>query len=153
MWGILNMKKKAFTLLEMLAALVVLGVVVSVAIPSVQWQIQKVKNQEAEPLLMAVYGAQLDFFSDNGYYTNDIGNLGIEIDQSKLRNFEYIVPANLENITCTSSTVFALGKAATKATATFQYDLYVLTDGRIVCSSSSDLCNATVCLRMGYEKF
>lgn len=146
------MNKKAFTLLEILVALVVLGTVVALGLPSMQWEIRKIKNREAEDLLYAVYQGQLDHFAETGGFTSAINDLDLNIDQSKLRHFSEISAANSE-VACNGPNENYLAMAKAKvADGGYNYKLMVLSDGRIICECGGT-CNANACIRMGYKPF
>ncbi len=134
-----------FTLMEVIAAIIILGILASFALPSFNLQILNTQNQEAMRALMAVWEAQRDYFrttGDNKLYATDLTVLDVEFP-SGLKYFSGPTPVNGTPNPCGGSAV-VLATATSNAGG---YTLSVLDDGRIVCSPCSD----TRCTKMGFS--
>lgn len=99
-----------FTLLEIVIAIVIVGVLTAVALPSFQGSIRKSRRAEAFAAISAVQQAQERFRSSNANY----GNLNSPADAATLPNLLTTTPSGYYVITVSSET--ATGYTA-KATA------------------------------------
>jgi type II secretory pathway pseudopilin PulG len=75
---------KAFSLVEIIVILVILGIVTAIAIPNLVNSIEQTKAQQAKNNLLAISAAQEKYFEDYGYYctgpscgSNPIANLSL----------------------------------------------------------------------------
>ena len=73
------MNKKGFTLLELLVVVLIIGILAGIALPQYRKAVYKARATEAMILLKALSDAQETFYLANGEYTNDIGELDIQI--------------------------------------------------------------------------
>ncbi len=134
---------QAFTLLEIIIVVVIIGVLAAMAFPSYQIQMLKVRNQEAVRILTVLWEAQKDYSRDNNGYTTNMADLAIDIPAP--RNFQ---PAVLVNNPTTTVSCGGPGQnyLVSIQDNTANYTLYALTDGRIVCTP----CPGSVCQKMGF---
>ena len=80
---ILNQKKvRAFTLTELLVVLVIIGILVLLALPSLMPLISKAKSTEAQLQLEHLYTLEKTYFYEHSKYTTSFDDLGFE--QQKL---------------------------------------------------------------------
>ncbi len=137
-----------YTLAEIMAVIVILGVLAALALPNYTIQVKKVKNQEARQVLLALYDAQKDYERENpGQYADTIKNLDIEIEG--LKNFEEPGIFNAQVLGCDGRPYLASMKALDG-----NYILYVLEDNAtIVCTDDSEDCSAPLCTQMGFKEF
>jgi type IV pilus assembly protein PilE len=68
---------KGFTLLELMIALVVLGILAAIAFPSYVESVRKGRRSDAVAALQRVQQAQERFRANNTRYTNDLSALGV----------------------------------------------------------------------------
>ena len=71
----------AFTLTEVLVVLIIIGILVLLALPSLMPLISKAKATEAKLQLEHVYTLQRGYFFENSNYANDINAIGFEQQQ------------------------------------------------------------------------
>ncbi len=77
-----NKKMPAFTLTEVLVVLIIIGILVLLALPSLMPLISKAKSTEAKLQLEHVYTLQRSYFFENSSYSKDLPAIGFE--QQKL---------------------------------------------------------------------
>lgn len=78
---------RGVTLIELLIALVILGVIASIALPTWSTQTQKIRRADAREGLIKTQFAQEKFRIKNGRYTNSMSDLGLLGLDSSLRNY------------------------------------------------------------------
>jgi len=71
-------KLKAFTLTELLVVLVIIGILVLLALPSLMPLISKAKSTEAQLQLEHVYTLEKTYFYLHSKYSNDINEISYE---------------------------------------------------------------------------
>lgn len=79
-----NKKADAFNLQELLVVMVIIGILVLIAMPSLMKQINKAKSVEAKIQLDYLYSLQKDYFYVNSKYSNNFNDI------------DFDPPANLE---------------------------------------------------------
>lgn len=90
-----------FTLIEMMIALAVLGIVAAVAYPAYMDQVRKTRRSEAVSLMTRVMHQEERWFTQNDTYTSDMtGDLGFGADPTPTQNGWYEVDAT----TCAGGT-------------------------------------------------
>ena len=72
------MRQKAFTLLELLIVIIILGILASIALPRYMRTAERGKDSEAYVHLSLIRIAELDYYADFNTYTNDLDNLNID---------------------------------------------------------------------------
>jgi len=78
----LNSRLKAFTLMELLIVLVIIGILILVALPNLMPLISKAKSTEAELQLGHVYTLEKTYFYTHSKYSTSLTEIGFE--QEKL---------------------------------------------------------------------
>ncbi|WP_435223249.1 prepilin-type N-terminal cleavage/methylation domain-containing protein [Niabella hirudinis] len=71
----------AFTLTEVLVVLIIIGILVLLALPSLMPLISKAKSTEAKLQLEHVYTLERSYFFENSVYTNDLNAISFEQQQ------------------------------------------------------------------------
>ncbi|MEK9713972.1 MAG: type IV pilin protein [Thalassolituus sp.] len=72
------MKKiKGFTLLELLIALIVVGIISSIAYPSYQDSVREAKRSDAIAIMQKMLASEEKYFIDNRVYADDLKDLGL----------------------------------------------------------------------------
>ena len=77
------MNNKAFTLLEIIVVIIIVGIISSFAIPRFNGTVERVRAAEGVQLLTALLGGQRIFAAENGGgYTTNLNNLDVTIPQA-----------------------------------------------------------------------
>ncbi|MCF3107879.1 prepilin-type N-terminal cleavage/methylation domain-containing protein [Niabella sp. CC-SYL272] len=71
----------AFTLTEVLVVLIIIGILVLLALPSLMPLISKAKSTEAKLQLEHVYTLERSYFFENSVYSNDLNAISFEQQQ------------------------------------------------------------------------
>ena len=71
-------KLAAFTLTEVLVVLIIIGILVLLALPSLMPLISKAKSTEAKLQLQHVYTLERSYFFENSTYTNELPAISFE---------------------------------------------------------------------------
>ena len=69
-------KNTGFSLIELMIAVMIVGVLAAIAIPSYQQYVADSRRIEAQSLLLEVSGKQVRYHSENNTYIDKIGDLG-----------------------------------------------------------------------------
>ncbi len=142
----IHKKARAFTLLEALIAVVVLGILTYMSLPKFYSISRRISNQEAHTILLALYGEQMKYAQENGSFCNSISQLDVEIPAPEKFNAIPVGSALHGTVTCSGVTVAYL---ASLTSVDNNYALYVLADGTIACTP----CPSAVCSNMGFGNF
>lgn len=67
---------KGFSLMELVVAMAIVGIIAAVAIPSYQGSMRKAIRSDAKTALMELAARQERFFTENNSYTVTLSNLG-----------------------------------------------------------------------------
>ena len=92
--------ERGFTLIELLITIVVLGILMSIAVPAYQDQIRKSNRAVAKAKLLDLATRQEQYFADNKVYSNTLDaflSLGA-VDAGADRNYNWVAPSSAESI-------------------------------------------------------
>ncbi len=71
--------KRAFTLIELLVVVLIIGILAAIALPQYQKAVIKARVSTILPVLKAIKNAEEVYYIENGKYTVDINNLGVQL--------------------------------------------------------------------------
>jgi len=72
------MNKKAFTLLELLVVVLIIGILAAIALPQYKLAVGKTKFSELKTITKALAGASQRYFLSHGVYTDNMNSLDID---------------------------------------------------------------------------
>ena len=73
------MKNNAFTLIELLVVVLIIGILSAIALPQYQVAVNKARLSGVLPIMQAIKQANQVYFLENGTYSNDPEELGIDL--------------------------------------------------------------------------
>ncbi len=73
------MKNKAFTLVELLVVVLIIGILAAIAVPQYQKAVMTANLHKGIPLVESIYQAQQVYYLANGTFATDIDDLDISI--------------------------------------------------------------------------
>ncbi len=79
-------KLNSFNLQEMLVVLVIIGILILIALPSLMPLISKAKSIEAQTQLKHIYNTERTYFFMYSKYSTDFNEIGFEIPKSVTEN-------------------------------------------------------------------
>ena len=68
--------ERGFTLLEVMIVIVIVGIIMTIALPAYQNSVRKAQRSDAKAGLLAAAGRMEQYILDRGTYTTDMRNLG-----------------------------------------------------------------------------
>jgi prepilin-type N-terminal cleavage/methylation domain-containing protein len=116
-----------FSLMELMAVMIIVGIVAAFALPSYSTHIERVRASEGAQLLAAVLASQEAYRLENGSYATAMADLDIEIPNAS----NFTVPPSLYN---------NAARVATIARSDGSYTLCVNSTGVISCDGDAGIC-------------
>jgi len=150
--------KIGFTLIEVIVAVIIIGGVAAIAIPNYQSLVLRIKNQEAETILIVLVAAQKEHVralvkANPGMNSFLFYVREMQAEGFSHRAFDVVIPPlkHFKNIIVTSQYERCQGYGMFRYLAKMEardgsYTLYGLDDGQIACFP----CPSTKCSKMGY---
>ena len=135
--------RHAFTLVELIIVVIIIGILASIAIPQFSKTMERSRIAEASAVLGALRGAQLRYKLEYTNYATDPLKLDIDLPSYEGTSgagkfFTYSVPSS---VTLEGTTATTIGTAQRKASQYGQYILNINDQGRIYCAdTTSDAC-------------
>jgi type IV pilus assembly protein PilE len=122
-------KRAGFTLLEIMVAMIIMGMLITIALPKYGQVLERSRQAEAVTLLGALRGSQLRYYVDNNNtYTSVITNLDIDLGTTKFFTYPSVPPSDTLLATASRN-----GVQQTAGTSGYQFSIN--RNGVIVCSS------------------
>ncbi|MFT5387292.1 MAG: type IV pilus assembly protein PilA [Lysobacterales bacterium] len=129
----------AFTLLEIIVVIIIVGVIASLALPRMGHTIERSKVSEALQILSSIRSAQIVYEFENAGYAADIDDLDITIPA--LTHFEVPVLSAADPI-----------GSIERDTTNYEYRLGILIDGSLCCDGDgAATIPAAACDILGYS--
>ncbi len=122
-------RNSAFTLVEIIIVVVILGIMASIAIPRVIGPNERIKASEGQHTLIAIMGAQKNYFLENSAYATGMGSLDITIPASSYFNAPDLSSASAAALATVTST------AGTYVLSIDTAGVITCTDGTISCAT------------------
>lgn len=87
-------KKKAFTLLELMIVVIIVGILATLALPRFITAANRAREAEARSILGSIRSAQLRYYLEWDAYTATIGNLDLDLTANPTDYYTYISADN-----------------------------------------------------------
>lgn len=93
---------RGFSLLEVMIVVVIIGILATLAYPSLQNYLLRAKQIEAKTNLSAIYTAQQIQYATNQQYANTLDQLDVELDSSGSAVYSYSLSGDATSFTATA---------------------------------------------------
>ncbi|WP_276205400.1 type IV pilin protein [Methylocaldum sp. 14B] len=101
-------KIRGFTLMELMIAVAVVGILAAVAFPSYQSQVIKTRRSDGKAALMAAAAKQEQYYLDNKTYANSMTALGYAANPANSQEGYYQISIAAATAACPIATCFSL---------------------------------------------
>jgi type IV pilus assembly protein PilE len=129
--------ESAFSMMELITVLVIVGVLASIALPRYEVGIEKIRSSEGAQILTALLDAQKRYSSENGgAYTATMSDLDVTIPAS----------SNFNAPTVSASSPLATIQRIDGSSGIDDYTLTISDTGTVSCSGGG----GGICGKMGY---
>ena len=118
-------RTKGFTLVELMIAVAIVGILAAVAIPSYQNYVLKANRAEAKSMLMDAASRQEQYYMDNRTYTLDMDKLGYTVDAGgkvDTGTGKYLMDATVADASSYTLAATAQGNQVSDSCGTFTLD-------------------------------
>lgn len=109
---------RGFSLIEVMIVVAIIGILATLAYPSLQGYLQQAKQSEAKTNLAAIHTAQKLYHATQGSYASALTALGVEIADDALYSYSLTATASTFTATATAN----LDDDATEDTWTMDQD-------------------------------
>ncbi len=134
------MKNKAFTLIEMLVVVLIIGILAAIAVPQYQKAVYKSRAMEAMLLVKALAEAEEVYYLVNGEYSKEIEKLDVKIPEELITSFGVWKFEDKYSYSCSRGVECGAGANNTNMPS-FQFNFKQRTDpdaGKFYCNLGSD---------------
>jgi len=135
--------KKAFTLLELIIVVIIMGILISIAIPTFRVSIEKARSAEGISILGDIRLAQTRYFASYDTYTWEPTRLDITISSSRFYNYSPLPCDTQPGMSCAFASAERIPNAED-----WQYTLYITKNGDIYC----DDLDGPYCAKLGIQE-
>lgn len=121
------MKQRGFTIIELMIVIAVIGILAMIAYPSYIRYVARARNAEAESYLMALYDAQIQYYTEYRSYTLTEADLrvGLEKPSAEYFSFSYAVcPGSAVSVCVVMQANPASGLAVSQYLKTYAINTY-----------------------------
>lgn len=87
------MRKKGFTLVELMVVIIIIGICAGIAIPSYRNAVEKTWKGKATHTLACIWAAEKRYHIDYGTYADALDKLDVEIPADDLKYYKYTIPS------------------------------------------------------------
>jgi len=139
-----HLNNKAYTLTEVLITIVVLGVLISLALPNYSTVIERGRTAEAVSILGVLHEAQKLYQFENGTWSNDPDLLEVTYENNAIKYYDETTLTGRDGATeCTAAKLCV----ASIEDSNNRYRLLIDEDGVITCEWVS---GPVLCAKFGY---
>ena len=97
-----NREYRGFTLIELLVVIVIIGILATLAYPSLEAYLQRSKQTEAKVSLSAIFTAQKIYFATNQTYADTISKLDVQLESGGSALYDITLTGNNTSFTATA---------------------------------------------------
>ena len=94
--------RRGFSLLEVMIVVVIIGILATLAYPSLEGYLQRSKQTEAKVGLSAVYNAQKIYFAINQTYADSLSNLDVQLETGGSSRYSITLTGSSSSFTATA---------------------------------------------------
>ena len=135
----------AFTLVEMMIVVIIMGVLASMALPQYNIYMERVRSAEGVNILTDILNSERRWAADHdNTFTNDITNL--DVSYSGFGNFIAIAVGDFANPLPAPGTNSELVQIRRNAASPYDYVLHITATGVVSCTGGG----GSICTKMGY---
>ena len=139
-------KRRAFTIGEIMAVIVIIGVIAAFAFPNLLYFVLRIRNQESINFLYTLYPEQLQHNREFGNYAADLSEIDVYFPNMSSTHFDNLTASNDLFTTCGLKRI---GFVNRMGPAGQEYIIQIMEDGSINCRS---LASPTICGQMGLSE-
>lgn len=126
--------RDSFTLLEIIIVITIIAILAVIATPTFFKAVERARATEGVRVLSAIRNAQIRYYVEHGYLTNNLSDLDVDIEWRRF--FDSPVPVK-SNYTGGDEVVAKITRNATKVNPGYgAYELSIQADGDIVCNAT-----------------
>ncbi len=93
---------RGFSLLEVMIVVVIIGILATLAYPSLEGYLQRSKQTEAKVSLSAIYTAQKIYFATNQTYADSLSKLDVELESGESARYNFTISGDSSSFTATA---------------------------------------------------
>lgn len=129
-------RQDGFTFIEMIVVVIVIGVMITLALPNYAYVVEKTRSGEGLQILESIRHAQLAYYyENNNTFADDLSDLDMEIPAPE--HFDVLTDADIHNPGNFSDPVGEVTRS------TGDYNITISADGDLVCTP------AAFCAKLG----
>ncbi|MCA9392760.1 MAG: prepilin-type N-terminal cleavage/methylation domain-containing protein [Candidatus Omnitrophica bacterium] len=129
-------RNDGFTFIEMIVVVIVIGVLITLALPNYAFVFEKTKSGEALQILESIRHAQLAYYyENNNTFADDLADLDLEIPTPE--HFDALTDADIHNPGNFTDPVGEVTRT------TGDYNITISANGTVVCTP------AAICAKLG----
>ena len=135
----------AFTLMEIIIVVIIIGVLASLALPQYNAAVERVRSAEGVSILENVLNSERRWAADNNNtFTNDMSNLDVSF--GTFGNFNAIAVSDFANPLPAPGANSQLVQIRRNAASPSNYILHITATGIVSCTGGS----GSICTKMGF---
>ena len=123
-----KMKRKGFTLLELMIVVIIIGILATLALPQFFKVAERARSSEGTNILGALRSAEIRYYMEHAVFTDDMDDLDINVTAGSLKHFEMPTLNDAGDLDST-------GDLAT-IQRTGGYTLHISPQGNITCTDT-----------------
>jgi prepilin-type N-terminal cleavage/methylation domain-containing protein len=137
---------RAFTLIELIIVIIILGILVSISMPRFQDVQEKAKAIEGIRLLGDIRESNIRYYNAHEEYTSSLDDLDIEV--SNIKFFSTYLPYNCLNSWGMNCCIGGVMRSNISNPGYGNYWLYITRDGDLFCNNGAN----NICDKLGIQE-